>query len=303
MPSPRRSRKKSAAELQIGHLDQLHPHLLWVYDGALPEWGASVAHFDGQTSGVWFLRQGSLTLRFGDEVERYLGPCWLLPKSINGMQIFSPESRLLSIRFTLKWPDNSPFVILDKTLHFRSGTHRSFERASQKLAQFVDSELPGDALFLTERFARPTVIANLFSHFWGWVEEYLLVLGAHDIPFHPRTALDPRVASALSYIQTLSLTQPLAEKDIALACGLSVTHLNRLFHQQLGRSPAQTRDDRRESEACEALLYSKESIKSLSYRMGFSSPQHFSSWFRKRKSYTPREFRNQRLRAYTLSRR
>jgi len=303
MPSPRRRRKKDADALQFGHLDQLHPHLLWIYDGTIPEWGSTTGHYDGQTSGVWFLRSGSLTLNFDRETERHRGPCWLLPKSSNGTQLFSGDSRLLSIRFTLKWPDNSPFVTLDKTLSFHSGSHRRFEQASQALVQFVEKELPGDTLFLSERFAPPIVIASLFSRFWNWVEEYLRVLRAHDIPFHPRTALDPRVAVALSHIQTLSLVQPLNEKSVAASCGLSVAHLNRLFHQQLGQSPAQIRDQRRDSEACEALLYSQESIKSLAYRMGFSSPQHFSFWFRKRKTCTPREFRAQRLGEYKLARR
>lgn len=275
---------------RMGHWLQIQPKLLWAYHNEVARESLNCS-FDGQNNAVWFLESGHVTLNFESEQEHYKAPCWLFMRNKQGTQKLSPGSRLLSVRFTLKWPDETPLTVLDQTYVFEAGKFPRFEQASIKLAHFAQNIRPNKCLMIDEREGALLSVAGLSKRFWAWIEEYLHVLETFQIPLHARAGMDPRVAMALDQIQSLSLLHALHEKDLAASCGLSVAQLNRLFHQQVGLSPAQVRNKHRLSTACTALLYSKEAIKSLAYRLGFNSTQHFTFWFRKRMGQSPREFR------------
>jgi AraC-like DNA-binding protein len=278
--------------IRFGNWAQLRPTLLWAYSGGIPSWAVEL-QFDGvrQPIDVWYLEEGTLTLHFEDEIERYGAGSWIFPRHRPLRQVFSPRSRHVCIRFTLHWPDESPLLVLDRTLSFPRKRYQAFGRRSSDLVAFVEDRMKGTQIFFEERAATLSMMPEFFSLFWSWIGAYISVLQQSRIPMSPRSALDPRVALAMDYLRNLPLSEPLREKRLASHCSLSVTQLNRLFHQQIGHTPVQIRNNQRMSAACHALLYSNETIKSLAYRLGFNSPQHFSFWFRKRTRKGPREFR------------
>ncbi len=278
--------------IRLGHWTQLQPELLWTYHGTRPRWAFdSPLDGDRETTVVWYLESGELTLEYERETEFYSAPCWIFPRHRPHRQIFSPDGRHLCIRFTLNWPDGTPLLLMDRTLQFPQGRYGGFDRASRRLSQYVDKKLSGTQPFVHERSGSLSMMAGLYARFWSWIEAYLSVLAERKISMSSRSTLDLRVAAALDYLRRLPLAEQLSEKNLAESCGLSVAQLNRLFQQQFGTSPARIRHNRRMSAACRSLLYSTESIKSLAFSLGFNSPQHFAFWFRKRTGASPRNFR------------
>jgi AraC-like DNA-binding protein len=292
--TPSATQKKSSGDesIRLGHWTHLQPELLWTYHGTMPSWALDFP-FDGdrETTVVWYLESGSLTLQYERETERYTAPGWIFPRHRPRRQQFSPGSRHLCIRFTLNWPDGTPLLLMDRTLRFRQGRFSKFDRASRNLSHFVQHQLSGVQLFVHERTGSLAMMAGLYTRFWSWIEEYLAVLRQWKISMSSRSTLDPRVAAALDALRRLPLAEPLLEKKLATVCGLSVAQMNRLFQQQLGMSPVKIRNNRRMSAACQGLLYSTENVKSLAYNLGFNSSQHFAYWFRKRTGKAPRDFR------------
>jgi AraC family transcriptional regulator len=83
--------------------------------------------------------------------------------------------------------------------------------------------------------------------------------------------------------------------EMAALCNLSVRQLTRGFRASRGRSigdyVAQSRIDH-----AKRLLATEQSVKSISYSLGFASPSSFSFAFRRATGETPREFRQRALR-------
>jgi AraC-like DNA-binding protein len=248
--------------------------------------------FDGLASGVRFLEKGRLTLHYDNGTEHYSAPCWIFSRHHPGRQVHSPDSRILSIRFTLQWPDEKPLLMIERTVSFRPGRFPAFERAARRLMRYVQTHLPGPEFLVQERLGGLPQTIELLALFLGWLAQYVIVLEQLRTPFRSRSALDPRVQVALDYLQSLAMTEPLREKKLAAVSGLSIAQINRLFIRQIGLSPAKIRDRQRLAAATQALLYSKETIKAIAYKLGFHSPQHFAFWFHRRTGESPRSYRS-----------
>ena len=66
---------------------------------------------------------------------------------------------------------------------------------------------------------------------------------------------------------------------------------DRLFMQQLQLTPTAFWNYRRIQSAQTALLGSEESIKSIAYSHGFSSPETFTRWFGQQRGLSPKQYR------------
>jgi AraC-like DNA-binding protein len=292
LPSSEPSAQAVLEPIRMGNWSRLQPKLLWASKGEIPSWAINI-QLDGigQSTDVWYLEEGTLTLHYERETETYEGPAWVVPRHYSMRQTLSPGSRKIGIRFTLNWADDSPVFFLDRTLQFPKGKYRKFDRAAADLVSFVEKNLQGSDLFVGKRSAPITKIGGYFSCFWTWIDAYVSVLSRLEVPLDLRPTLDSRVAAAIDYLRKLPLSEPLREKDLAEHCSLSVAQLNRLFHQQIGCTPVQVRNKQKMSAACQALLFSGASIKTLAYDLGFNTSQHFAFWFRKRTGQSPRDFR------------
>jgi AraC family transcriptional regulator, transcriptional activator of pobA len=63
----------------------------------------------------------------------------------------------------------------------------------------------------------------------------------------------------------------------------------------LGKTPKEIIDDRILLEAKRILAHTTESIKEISYYLGFEEPTNFIKYFKKHASVTPTEFREQNV--------
>jgi AraC family transcriptional regulator, glycine betaine-responsive activator len=84
-----------------------------------------------------------------------------------------------------------------------------------------------------------------------------------------------------------NVEEPLSGQDLARLIGLSDRHIQRMFREQLGRSPAEYYLTLRLKRARELLLNSATEIRAISSKCGFKSACSFSKAYRREFGHTP----------------
>jgi LacI family transcriptional regulator len=104
---------------------------------------------------------------------------------------------------------------------------------------------------------------------------------------------DKEVIKALQYIQKNAEINQISVEDIVLATSLSRRVLEMRFRKMLNRSVLQEITRVKIDLICQKLIKTNQSINEIAYSMGFEWVSTFSSYFRKAKKMSPKEFRNQ----------
>ena len=106
-------------------------------------------------------------------------------------------------------------------------------------------------------------------------------------------ALPAGIRAALDLIEHHHLRR-LTVKDLAVAAGLSATHLHRLFKQHLATTPLEALIRRRLQSACAMLAHQPQrSVGNVGAACGFADPVHFGRMFKARHGCTPLAYRQQ----------
>ena len=105
---------------------------------------------------------------------------------------------------------------------------------------------------------------------------------------------DPTASSALAYIRA-NLGRPFGSAEIADSLGISRTRLDRLFSASLGTSVRKEVLRQRIVEAEHLLRTGDLPLKEIAFRIGFSSPAHFSTAFRQATGIMPSAYRRKGL--------
>lgn len=80
-------------------------------------------------------------------------------------------------------------------------------------------------------------------------------------------------------------------KNLAKHLNISEAYLYQIFTKHAGRSPQSFLTDYRIQVAKDFLKYDNQTIKDVSYRLGFGSPNHFSAYFKLNVGITPQDYR------------
>lgn len=84
----------------------------------------------------------------------------------------------------------------------------------------------------------------------------------------------------------------ISPEEVAERIGISYSLFRRIFKENVGTSPAQYQMDIRLKRAQELLATTNYSIAKIAELLGFTDTAQFSTFFRKRQSMTPRDYRN-----------
>ena len=87
---------------------------------------------------------------------------------------------------------------------------------------------------------------------------------------------------------------------VAKHLGVSEAYLYQVFIRHAGKSPQDSLSEYRSSMAKDYLKYDDLSIKEIAYELGFSSPNHFSAYFKLNTGYKPCEYRRVMLKQNKL---
>lgn len=125
----------------------------------------------------------------------------------------------------------------------------------------------------------------------------------------------PHIMSRASRLQELAVQrareflaqnyrEPISLTDIARTARTSPFHLSRLFHRLVGTRMHQYLIDLRLRRSVEEIVHSSRSLTEIGLDLGFSSPSHFSSAFKKTFGISPSRLRKDRWsrRALTVPR-
>lgn len=277
-----------AALLTVEDWSSLHARLLWCYEGTVEP-----AHRAGPARGrhltAWAIHSGQVTVTSrGRSLVAHVGE-WIFCGPDPRVQEFTADARLLSINFTLEWPSGdslvAPFLVL------RAEDHPQLSAAARPLVALLRREFPGVRHDLQSHTASPTSFFRFQQMFSAWVLAYLEAVQAAGEHPSRMTGIDPRVLAAVRLLDRHRWSDRFTEKDLAEKIGLSAGHLDRLFVHQMGATPRGYLQKRRLEAARAMLREPRMTIKEVGYELGFSSPAHFSHWFRQATGKSPRTFR------------
>ena len=100
------------------------------------------------------------------------------------------------------------------------------------------------------------------------------------------------VSKAVGYVYE-KVDTPVSVDELAAACGLSISSLERYFKKHFDTSPGRFIAQVRMSRACELLAEPSYSINHIADLMGFSDAVVFSRSFKREMRVSPRVYRNQ----------
>lgn len=278
------------ALLQFRDWSSLHADLSFIYEGAVPR-DYLQSRFTAQFLGAWLIREGAAEVeQRGQKITAGPGD-WIILRQVEGVQKFSEDAQILSIRFQAEWPDRKPFYDTGLSLTFKSLAHPCLEAAARKLLAAARPLAPTAPTELRLHAVGLRGFIEVKARFWEWFGELHDALAAQGV--HPtRTGiLDERVLKVLHHLDRIDLSERIREEALARQAGLSTAHFVRLFRDEVGTTPKRYFDERRR-DACRRLLtISDTPIKEIAIGLGFLRLSDFSAWFKDGHDISPRHFR------------
>jgi AraC-like DNA-binding protein len=269
----------------------LHAHLVWVYDGPVAAHGrhGRMSAFDLT---AWLIRQGQVTVTLGEQTWRASRNEWLFPPPGERGQEFSPDARILSVRFRAKWPTGEDLLPANVGVKVPADRCPRLLRTAAPLARFVRRCFPAAETDLMQAPASLPQHLRLQTLFSRWFETVVAVLMEAGLKPAPMGRLDARLLVAVRRLDRQPLAAPVKEAVLAREAGVSVSQLNRLFLREYGVSSRGYFERRRHEHALALLSESPRAAKEIAAEIGFSSLPHFSAWFRRKQGVSPRKFRS-----------
>ncbi len=275
--------------------EQLRSQLIWANEREVER--DFLQHQVGvaRESPAWFIRTGSLSWQAEHDTLTGNPGDWVFPGQDPGEVQFSPGSRIISIRFLLLHADGR-LLFPGQSIHRCSG--QDFPGLEQSALRLLTVLAPwqqqGTLMLGRHRIPLPENL-EIESAFQGFLAQYCrfqLEQGEHP---QPAGQEDQRVQQALQELTLRDMRLPFSEAELGKQVGLGPRQLRRLFEQETGQSPFQHYDHRRQELARHSLRESRAPLKELAYDLGFSSPAHFSNWFRNRCGVSPGQYRKRGL--------
>ena len=138
------------------------------------------------------------------------------------------------------------------------------------------------------RFGK-TLVAEISDQFI--LERVRDAQDCQHIPLAARIGFSRKALVEIASLMEANLEEPLSAEELARLAGLSLRHVQRMFHEALGMTPTAYYLRLRLRRARELLMQSKMSITEVAVSCGFKSTCHFSKSYRSVFGCTPRSAR------------
>lgn len=172
------------------------------------------------------------------------------------------------------------------------------EWTEQKLAPTIDipsARIRALLFRLTEEVRHPGLASDRMLEFLAG--ELSIEIGRFCLEVHERPAVGGLAGWRLRLIDERLSDNPAAPTlgELADLCNISVRQLTRGFKVSRGCSIGDYMEQRR-MEAAKRMLVGGESVKTIAFNMGFSSPSSFTFAFRRAVGISPSQFRQRQTR-------
>lgn len=268
----------------------LRYRLEWIYDDSVdPIYREVDGYVFGQSA--LLLRQGSVTVTTRKGEMTVGAGKWLFLNEGIRRQVFSDDTRLLSIRFHWTWPGGLPLFDWDLAAVLTATKEPRLEADALALEKCVRRSYASIGVNLSDAPSDLESYLEAEHLFLGWLRVYASAL--HRAGYVPSRfeVTDPRILRAIWILDHHPLNQALPEAELAEQVNLSVGQFGRLFTQQFGISPFRYLEKRRLAEAVARVRGSDCSLKAIAIDLGFKSLSHFSFWFRRNVRRAPSDMR------------
>jgi len=268
---------------------RLHTRVVWAYEGT--PMAVCRAPFTGFPIPAWYLKEGELTMTFPEGSETIPAETWYFPPERLGVQFFSEDARVLSIRFIAQWPTGLPLFDRSRGVRIPAREAPALNQAAEALVSAARQATPHHATILPGMQDSVMHYFRCQGRLHDWLAAYGEVMARSGLEPNTIHRLDDRVIRALGRMDTATFRQPVREETLARIVGLSRSQLNRLFMANLGQTPMEYWEKKRVQAAHLAITRSQQSLKEIAYHLGFASPTYFSTWVKKRFGTSAREMR------------
>ncbi len=291
MASPRISRALPSPTFTLGQWSALRLQLLWAYERTIPPGKNDPVQTDFSFQSAVLVRRGWIEAddRLGKPLRANKGQWLILPQGPR-KQRWSKGCRLLSIGFRFQIPSGEPVFDTGLPLRVEGASAEGLLSRGEEVIRIMVDRLGLGYFPEGLEVALPDYLAsqNAFGRFFVEMAGMLAARGIRARDFDAGNAVVRRTLEQLDGYRTAA--HPTA-KDLAREAGFSVAYLDRLLTAHTGRTMHRHLQEQRLTRAREALRMENISVKAVAYRLGFSSPAHFGSWFKQRAGQTPRAYR------------
>ncbi len=270
----------------------LHPQLFWVYRGDVHPLGRRVETKDPRLI-AWLLLAGSVEVRARAGRWRAAEGEWLFPPSHGRTQHFSAGAQILSLSFRVDWPGGRSLYDTSTACVAAAAEYPRLERTATALWRTVERSFPDASNHLFLESGTLDAHWEIGRLFLDWLRAYADAMARLGTPIWRPHAADERLGRALMAIEQHPLHRPFRERDLAAAAGVSIPHLHRIFARHAGATPRTRYEERRHQMAAMLLTQTDRPLKAIAADLGFSSPAHFSRWFRAKSGAAPSACRGQ----------
>lgn len=283
--------KASSGQIRMSDWAHLKTELYWVYEGKVKAEFLTLKEGDDPNRAAYLIRKGSLLVVTKHGKVSCQAGDWIIPGSLMLQRDFSPDAEILSIRFTIDWPDGKPCLDWDVALSFASSDFPELEQKAAHMLESIGEIMPQpNTRFLYSRGELSDHL-RVRGSFISWLSCLVEINDSLNASSPLLEHVDERVFESARLMDRHPLDAAFSEKELAKAVHLSVSQLDRLFSKEYGMTPKQYLDQRRMQAATAQLETSSIPIKQLSYELGFNSLSYFSRWFRTKTGVSPREYR------------
>ncbi|MEZ0299102.1 MAG: helix-turn-helix domain-containing protein [Candidatus Methylacidiphilales bacterium] len=268
------------------HWSAVRCHLRWYYEHTPHDFTGT---FETVNLVAWHLVRGSVSVQFPELLLEAPRGTWMIMTRGIRTQCFSPNAYIQSVHLhvdtgSAEWTGPQAAVIAGSS---------ALTKAASAIALSVPASA-GAGRNPPRGLAQPGTMvqhALLQQAVWGFCGQVFPLLLNAGIELRFPSITDPRVVQSMAAIESLPLERSWNRHHVAGIAGISHSQLDRLWNQQLGRSPWQYWDRRRIHHAREKLENTDAPIKEIASELGFVHLTQFSNWFSSRTGFSPRTYR------------
>ncbi len=272
---------------------RLETTLLWAYKNPVPAQSSNLEIKRAEHFSLWLIIKGQVSFMLPDKSidKAEAGKLVATSPGVKRSQQFSSGAYILSIAFNARWPDGINLFQQKKSIIANINDYPELEHAAINLQEFICGNY--DPVYTKQPAAKAGFAVNtgMNIRFWEFLRQWHQFMKQHKyVPVVPEKT-DPRLDAAVTILHKHHFNAPLPYDRITRATGISRSHFDRLFSQQFNLSPRRYCERICLDKTFELLSSSHLTIKEIAYETGFVNVSHFCTWFKRKTSQTPEEYR------------
>ncbi len=274
-------------ELYYSNWQDLDSQLIWIYEGAPARMSG---RFENKFLSAWLITAGHLHI--GQPHSRLIkAGNWVFAPQKHQLRVFSPDAKIISIKFTLRWPDGRMLFEMPHALEAEAKDHPALEQSARALLHHVESHKIQPNQLLRQQSLSFQAYLQIKQHFHNWLLAYMDSMQSIGPALSISRREDERMLKAQNLLNTHPLDQRLDLQKIAHQIGLSFGHADALFHANHGLTMRSYVDQRRLRAAQHRLKETNQPIKEIAYALGFKDATAYTHWFKKKTGKSPTQYR------------